>query len=48
MPRFLGKKSRWLWWDIAAVIVLIVVVLLVLALTGTVHIFGSAGGAGSA
>lgn len=40
MPRFVGRRSRGLWLDVAAVIVLIVVVVLVLHLTGTVQIFG--------
>ncbi len=39
MPRFLGKKSYMLWWDIAGLILLALVVILVLELTGTTHIF---------
>jgi len=39
MPRFLGRKTVHLWWDVAALIVLIVVVLLVLELTGTINMF---------
>jgi len=44
MPRFLGRKSGRLWWDVAALIVLVVAVLLVLELTGTTHLFGCAPG----
>lgn len=39
MPRFLGKKSYTLWWDLLALIVLALVVILVLELTETTHIF---------
>ena len=39
MPRFLGKNTRRLWWDVVALIVLILVVVLVLELTGTTHLF---------
>jgi len=39
MPRFVGKKSHALWWDLLALIVLALVVILVLELTGTTHIF---------
>jgi hypothetical protein len=40
MPRFLGRKTGRLWWDVAALIVLVLVVVLVLELTGTIHLFG--------
>ena len=39
MPRFLGRKTSRLWWDVAALIVLVIVVVLVLELTGTTHLF---------
>jgi hypothetical protein len=39
MPRFLGRKTGRLWWDVAALIVLVLVVVLVLELTGTIHLF---------
>jgi len=39
MPRFLGRKSRRIWVDVVAVVVLALVVILVLELTGTTHIF---------
>jgi hypothetical protein len=41
MPRFVGKRSHGIWWDIAAVIVLAIVVVVVLQLTGTIHLFGA-------
>jgi hypothetical protein len=40
MPRYVGKKSRALWWDIAAIVVLAIIVLVVLHLTETVNLFG--------
>lgn len=39
MPRFLGKRSHIVWWDLLALIILVLVVVLVLELTGTIHIF---------
>ena len=42
MPRYVGKKSRVLWWDVAAIVLLAIVVLVVLQLTETVDLFGSA------
>jgi hypothetical protein len=41
MPRFLGKKTVPVWWDILAVVVLAIVVVIVLSLTGVIHLFGS-------
>jgi hypothetical protein len=41
MPRFVGKKTVPVWWDIIALIVLAIVVVIVLSLTGTIHLFGS-------
>lgn len=42
MPRFIGKRSRGLWLDVAAVVVLAVIVVIVLGLTGAIPLFGSA------
>jgi hypothetical protein len=39
MPRFAGKRTNNVWWELAIFIVLVLVVLLVLELTGTAHIF---------
>ena len=39
MPRFLGRRSGRLWWDVAALIVLVLLVILVLEVTGTTHLF---------
>jgi hypothetical protein len=39
MPRFIGRKTHYFWWELAALIVLVLVILLVLELTGTAHIF---------
>lgn len=39
MPRFAGKRSHLIWWELAVLIVLVVVVLVVLEVTGTAHIF---------
>jgi hypothetical protein len=39
MPRFVGKKSYNLWWDLAGLVLVVLVVILVLELTGTTHIF---------
>jgi len=41
MPRFVGKKTGSVWWDIIALIVLVIVVVIVLSLTGVIHLFGS-------
>ena len=41
MPRFVGKKTVSVWWDIIALIVLVIVVVIVLSLTGVIHLFGS-------
>ncbi len=40
MPRYVGKKSRGLWRNIAAIVMLAIVVLLVLQLTETIDLFG--------
>ncbi len=39
MPRFLGKTSHSVWWNVLALIALALVVILVLELTETTHIF---------
>ena len=39
MPRFIGKRTRYFWLEVAALVVLVLVILLVLELTGTAHIF---------
>ena len=39
MPRFVGKRTHHIWWELAALIVLVLVILVVLELTGTAHIF---------
>jgi hypothetical protein len=39
MPRFLKRKTHYLWLNLVALIVLALVVILVLELTGTTHIF---------
>jgi hypothetical protein len=41
MPRFVGKKTVPIWWNIIAVIVLVLAVVIVLSLTGVIHLFGS-------
>jgi hypothetical protein len=41
MPRFVGKKTVPVWWDIIAVVVLALAVVIVLSLTGVIHLFGS-------
>jgi len=41
MPRFLGKKTVPVWWDIIALVVLALVVVFVLSLAGVIHLFGS-------
>jgi hypothetical protein len=41
MPRFVGKQTVPVWWDIIALVVLVIVVVLVLSLTGVIHLFGS-------
>jgi hypothetical protein len=41
MPRFIGKKTVSVWWDVIALIVLVIVVVIVLSLTGVIHLFGS-------
>jgi hypothetical protein len=41
MPRFVGRKTVPVWWDIIALIVLAIAVVIVLSLTGTIHLFGS-------
>jgi hypothetical protein len=40
MPRFVGRKTMSVWWDIVALIVLAVVVVIVLSLTGIIDLFG--------
>lgn len=39
MPRFVGRKTHPVWWDVIAVIVLIIIVVVVLDLAGTVRLF---------
>ena len=39
MPRFIGKRTHYIWWELAALIVLVLVILVVLELTGTANIF---------
>jgi hypothetical protein len=41
MPRFVGKKTVPVWWDIIALIALVILVVIVLSLTGVIHLFGS-------
>lgn len=41
MPRFVGRKTTPVWWDIIALVVLAIVVVVVLILTGVIHVFGS-------
>ena len=41
MPRFVGRKTVPVWWDIIALVVLVIVVVVVLALTGVIQVFGS-------
>jgi len=41
MPRFVGKKTVPVWWDIIAVVVLALALVIVLSLTGVIHLFGS-------
>ena len=44
MPRFLGKKTHPVYWDVLALVVLALLVVLVLELTGTIHLLGSIAG----
>jgi hypothetical protein len=39
MPRFVGSRTRYIWWELAIIIVLVLVVLVVLEVTDTAHIF---------
>jgi hypothetical protein len=39
MPRFIGKRTHYLWFELLAVAVLVIVILVVLHVTGTAHIF---------
>ena len=39
MPRFIGKRTHPIWWELLALVVLVLVILVVLHLTGTAHIF---------
>lgn len=39
MPRFIGKRTHYIWWELAALIVLVLVILVVLELTETADIF---------
>lgn len=39
MPRFVGKKSNYILWEILALAVLVLVILVVLHVTGTADIF---------
>ena len=41
MPRFVGKKTVPVWWNIIALVVLVIVVMIVLSLAGVIHLFGS-------
>jgi hypothetical protein len=39
MPRYLGRRTVSIWWQIFALVVLVVVVVVVLALTGIIPVF---------
>ena len=39
MPRFVGKKTPLIWWELLGLVVLVLVILLVLHFTGTADIF---------
>ncbi len=39
MPRFVGKKTHLIWWELLTLAVLILVILVVLHVTGTADIF---------
>ena len=39
MPRYLGRRTVSVWWEILALVVLLVVVATVLALTGIIPVF---------
>jgi hypothetical protein len=39
MPRFIGKRPHYLWWELLGLVVLVLVILVVLHVTGTAHIF---------
>jgi hypothetical protein len=41
MPRFVGRRTHGIWWDMGAVIVLAIIIFVVLEVTGTVHAFGA-------
>ncbi len=41
MPRFVGRKTVSVWWELIAVVVVVVAIVVVLAATGVIHIFGS-------
>ena len=41
MPRFVGRRTHGIWWDVGAVIVLAIIIFVVLEVTGTVHAFGA-------
>ena len=39
MPRFIGRRTHLIWWELLSLAVLVVVILVVLDVTGTAHIF---------
>lgn len=39
MPRFIGSRSHYIWWELLALAILILVILVVLHVTGTADIF---------
>ena len=41
MPRFVGRRTHGIWWDLGALIVLAIIIFVVLEVTGTVHAFGA-------
>ena len=41
MPRFVGRKTKSVLWEIIAFVLLVIVVVVVLLLTGVIHVFGS-------
>lgn len=39
MPRFIGRKTHLMWWELLSLAVLAMVILVVLHITGTADIF---------
>jgi hypothetical protein len=39
MPRFIGRRTHLIWWELLTLAVLVVVILVVLHVTGTADIF---------